>query len=164
MYPSLGCYTTLLAVSDWWPVTTTSSTIRHLPWFEAGRFTKHTFLAIVSGLPLVYNLEMAPPLPSFTSTWHNDTYPAISPTRPELSAAGKTVIITGAVSGLTPQNSSKPQNLTRQGQRNRPCNCSGFLPCGRQQHHPHRSHRVHAARHSKGPDMPQPSLRPECRR
>ncbi|KAB8269090.1 putative NADP(+)-dependent dehydrogenase [Aspergillus minisclerotigenes] len=43
---------------------------------------------------------MEPPLPSFTPTWHNDTYAAIAPTRPELSAAGKTVIITGAGSGI----------------------------------------------------------------
>ncbi len=41
---------------------------------------------------------MKPPLPSATPTWHNDTYPAIAPSRPELSAVGKTVIITGAVS------------------------------------------------------------------
>ncbi|KAI1660194.1 hypothetical protein F4813DRAFT_316262 [Daldinia decipiens] len=39
---------------------------------------------------------MAAPVPSPTSTWHNDTYAAISPKRPELSAAGKTVVITGA--------------------------------------------------------------------
>ncbi|RDW92836.1 uncharacterized protein DSM5745_00158 [Aspergillus mulundensis] len=43
---------------------------------------------------------MQPPLPSLTKTWHNDTYAAISPTRPELSAAGKTVIITGGGSGI----------------------------------------------------------------
>jgi hypothetical protein len=42
---------------------------------------------------------MQPPYPSFTATWHNDTYPAIDPTQAELSQAGKTVIITGAVSG-----------------------------------------------------------------
>ncbi|KAL4888403.1 hypothetical protein BDV59DRAFT_196457 [Aspergillus ambiguus] len=43
---------------------------------------------------------MEPPFPSFTSIWHNDTYPAISPSRPELSAAGKTIVITGAGSGI----------------------------------------------------------------
>lgn len=43
---------------------------------------------------------MQPPLPSLTTTWHNKSYPAISPSRPELSAAGKTVIITGAGSGI----------------------------------------------------------------
>ncbi|KAI6092266.1 putative NADP(+)-dependent dehydrogenase [Hypoxylon rubiginosum] len=43
---------------------------------------------------------MTPPLPSATSTWHNDTYAAISPQRPELSAAGKTIIIIGAGSGI----------------------------------------------------------------
>ncbi|KAL8745311.1 MAG: hypothetical protein Q9190_002545 [Brigantiaea leucoxantha] len=43
---------------------------------------------------------MKPPLPSATPTWHNDTYPTIVPSRPELSAEGKTVIITGAGSGI----------------------------------------------------------------
>ncbi|KAF4776428.1 short chain dehydrogenase [Colletotrichum scovillei] len=43
---------------------------------------------------------MQPPLPSVTPTWRNDTYEAISPSRPELSAAGKTVIVAGAGSGI----------------------------------------------------------------
>ncbi|OHE90561.1 short chain dehydrogenase [Colletotrichum orchidophilum] len=43
---------------------------------------------------------MQPPLPSITPTWRNDTYEAISPSRPELSAAGKTVIVAGAGSGI----------------------------------------------------------------
>ncbi|PWY82105.1 putative NADP(+)-dependent dehydrogenase [Aspergillus heteromorphus CBS 117.55] len=43
---------------------------------------------------------MIPPLPSMTPTWRNDTYAAISPARPELSAVGKTIIITGAGSGI----------------------------------------------------------------
>ncbi|KAJ5720410.1 uncharacterized protein N7483_008344 [Penicillium malachiteum] len=43
---------------------------------------------------------MNPPFPSLTSVWHNAPYPAISPQRPELSAARKTVIITGAGSGI----------------------------------------------------------------
>ncbi|KAI0101451.1 putative NADP(+)-dependent dehydrogenase [Hypoxylon sp. NC0597] len=43
---------------------------------------------------------MKPPMPSATPTWHNDTYAAISPQRPELSVSGKTVIITGAGSGI----------------------------------------------------------------
>jgi NAD(P)-dependent dehydrogenase (short-subunit alcohol dehydrogenase family) len=34
-------------------------------------------------------------LPSFTKTYHTGSYPAIDPTKPELSAKGKTVIITG---------------------------------------------------------------------
>ncbi|KAF2180458.1 short chain dehydrogenase, partial [Zopfia rhizophila CBS 207.26] len=41
-----------------------------------------------------------PPYPSPTPTWHNDTYPAIDPTRRELSRAGKTIIVTGAGSGI----------------------------------------------------------------
>ncbi|OKL62460.1 hypothetical protein UA08_02908 [Talaromyces atroroseus] len=43
---------------------------------------------------------MIPPLPSATPTWHNDTYQSISPSRPELNVSGKTVIITGAGSGI----------------------------------------------------------------
>ncbi|KAJ4982845.1 short chain dehydrogenase [Stagonosporopsis vannaccii] len=43
---------------------------------------------------------MQPPFPSPTATWHNNTYDAISPTNPVLSQSGKTVIITGAGSGI----------------------------------------------------------------
>jgi NAD(P)-dependent dehydrogenase (short-subunit alcohol dehydrogenase family) len=47
---------------------------------------------------------MAPiPLPgfvSFTKTWHSEPYPFISPSRPELSAAGKNIVITGGGSGI----------------------------------------------------------------
>jgi hypothetical protein len=43
---------------------------------------------------------MQPPFPSYTATWHNDTYAAIDPAKKELNKAGKTVIITGAVSHL----------------------------------------------------------------
>ncbi|KAK1243242.1 hypothetical protein MKX07_003870 [Trichoderma sp. CBMAI-0711] len=43
---------------------------------------------------------MQPPFPSATANWRNDTYAAISPERPELSASGKTVVITGAGSGI----------------------------------------------------------------
>ncbi|KAL3419569.1 short chain dehydrogenase [Phlyctema vagabunda] len=39
---------------------------------------------------------MQPPFPCPTSTWRSDTYPEISPERPELSVKGKTVVITGA--------------------------------------------------------------------
>jgi NAD(P)-dependent dehydrogenase (short-subunit alcohol dehydrogenase family) len=35
-------------------------------------------------------------LPSFTKTFHRDPYLAISPMRPELSAVGKVIIVTGA--------------------------------------------------------------------
>lgn len=38
--------------------------------------------------------------PSATRTWHSSPYPAISPTRPELSAKGKSVIITGGATGI----------------------------------------------------------------
>ncbi|KAI0202862.1 hypothetical protein F4808DRAFT_420094 [Astrocystis sublimbata] len=43
---------------------------------------------------------MQPPFPSPVETWRNDTYEAISPSRPELSVAGKTVAILGAGSGI----------------------------------------------------------------
>ncbi|KAF3035251.1 hypothetical protein E8E12_007338 [Didymella heteroderae] len=37
---------------------------------------------------------------SFTKTWHTAPYPAISPSRPELSATGKVIFITGGGSGI----------------------------------------------------------------
>ena len=40
------------------------------------------------------------PFPSPTSTWHDNTYESISPSRPELSAKGKMVLITGAGTGI----------------------------------------------------------------
>ncbi|XDG07126.1 hypothetical protein ABKA04_006741 [Annulohypoxylon sp. FPYF3050] len=43
---------------------------------------------------------MQPPFPCPTATWRNDTYEAISPLRSELSAAGKTVVVIGAGSGV----------------------------------------------------------------
>lgn len=43
---------------------------------------------------------MKPPFPAPIANWHNDTYPAIDPTRPEVSAAGKTVVITGGGTGI----------------------------------------------------------------
>ncbi|CAK7211346.1 hypothetical protein SCUCBS95973_001081 [Sporothrix curviconia] len=41
-----------------------------------------------------------PSFVSFTKTWHNKPYPFISPSRPALSAAGKTIVITGGGSGI----------------------------------------------------------------
>ncbi|KAJ8071470.1 hypothetical protein OCU04_001790 [Sclerotinia nivalis] len=43
---------------------------------------------------------MQPPFPCPTATWRNDVYPAIDATQPHLSQAGKTIIITGAGSGI----------------------------------------------------------------
>lgn len=45
---------------------------------------------------------MAFQFPSFTRTYHNDPYPAISPLRPELTAAAsdKTVVVTGGGTGI----------------------------------------------------------------
>ena len=40
------------------------------------------------------------PFPAPTSTWHDNTYPSLSPTRPELSAKGKSVVITGGGTGI----------------------------------------------------------------
>ncbi|KAH8814804.1 oxidoreductase [Xylogone sp. PMI_703] len=42
----------------------------------------------------------ASPFPSFTKTWHTEPYPFISPKRPELSAKGKNVIVTGGATGI----------------------------------------------------------------
>jgi len=41
-----------------------------------------------------------PAFVSYTKTWHNRPYPAIEPTRPELSAAGKNVVVTGGGTGI----------------------------------------------------------------
>ena len=43
---------------------------------------------------------MAPPFPAPTKIYRDNTYPTLSPTRPELSAKGKTVIVTGGGSGI----------------------------------------------------------------
>jgi NAD(P)-dependent dehydrogenase (short-subunit alcohol dehydrogenase family) len=43
---------------------------------------------------------MAAPFPSFTPTYHQTSYPGISPTRPELSTKGKTVVVTGGGDGI----------------------------------------------------------------
>ncbi|KAF1969124.1 NAD(P)-binding protein [Bimuria novae-zelandiae CBS 107.79] len=43
---------------------------------------------------------MAPSFPSFTKTWHTKPYPYIDPTRPELSAKGKNVVVTGGATGI----------------------------------------------------------------
>ncbi|KAL8921430.1 MAG: hypothetical protein Q9208_005756 [Pyrenodesmia sp. 3 TL-2023] len=44
--------------------------------------------------------KMQPPFPSLTAEWHNDTYHAISPTNPTVSAKGKTVVVTGGGAGI----------------------------------------------------------------
>ena len=43
---------------------------------------------------------MKTPFPSLTNTYHQTSYDAISPTRPELSVANKTVIVTGGGRGI----------------------------------------------------------------
>ena len=42
----------------------------------------------------------APKIFSLTKTWHSEPYPEIDPTRPELSAQGKNIVITGGGSGI----------------------------------------------------------------
>ncbi|KAH6607130.1 hypothetical protein Trco_003443 [Trichoderma cornu-damae] len=39
-------------------------------------------------------------IPTYTKTYHREPYAAISPTRPELSTKGKSVVITGAGTGI----------------------------------------------------------------
>ncbi|KIX02020.1 uncharacterized protein Z518_07959 [Rhinocladiella mackenziei CBS 650.93] len=39
-------------------------------------------------------------LPSYTKKWHNDVYPSINASRPELSAKGKRIVITGGAGGI----------------------------------------------------------------
>jgi len=43
---------------------------------------------------------LLPELIPFTKIWHTKPYPFISPTRPELSAAGKNVVVTGGGTGI----------------------------------------------------------------
>ncbi|KAL8895273.1 MAG: hypothetical protein Q9207_008235 [Kuettlingeria erythrocarpa] len=43
---------------------------------------------------------MKAPFPSLTAEWHTDTYDAISPTKPVVSAKGKTVVVTGGGAGI----------------------------------------------------------------
>lgn len=45
---------------------------------------------------------MATPFPAPTKAWHTTEYEGINPERPELSAAGKTIVITGGGSGIGP--------------------------------------------------------------
>ena len=43
---------------------------------------------------------MAAPFPSPTKVWHDTAYDAISAKRPELSAKGKSVLVTGGGTGI----------------------------------------------------------------
>lgn len=43
---------------------------------------------------------MAAPFPSPTTKWHTTAYHSISPSRPELSAKGKTLVVTGGGTGI----------------------------------------------------------------
>jgi hypothetical protein len=69
-----------------------SSTKRYLLYPLTFNFLKYTaaFLFVL----LIY------PMASFTKTIHKEPYPAISPSLPSLSQAGKTVLITGGSTGI----------------------------------------------------------------
>jgi hypothetical protein len=56
--------------------------------------------SIRANFSLSLETTMKPPYPAPVTEWHNDTYDAINPQRPELSQAGKIVVITGAGSGI----------------------------------------------------------------
>lgn len=43
---------------------------------------------------------LLPELVSFTKTWHNKPYAFISPDRPKVSAAGKTIVVAGGETGI----------------------------------------------------------------
>jgi len=70
-------------------------------------FFKNLFTTTTSNPPTESKMSAEEPtvtsLPSLTKTWHNASYAAISPSRPELSTAAKTVFITGGGSGLGPR-------------------------------------------------------------
>jgi NAD(P)-dependent dehydrogenase (short-subunit alcohol dehydrogenase family) len=46
------------------------------------------------------DLSGMPGVISFTKKWHSEPYDVISPTRPELSAAGKNIVVTGGGTGI----------------------------------------------------------------
>jgi NAD(P)-dependent dehydrogenase (short-subunit alcohol dehydrogenase family) len=45
-------------------------------------------------------MSQPPSFPTFTKTWHSKPYDSISVTRPEISARGKNVVITGGGTGI----------------------------------------------------------------
>jgi NAD(P)-dependent dehydrogenase (short-subunit alcohol dehydrogenase family) len=49
---------------------------------------------------LAAGLDTANPVPQGIKTVHTNTYPAISPSRPEVSQAGRTALITGGSAGI----------------------------------------------------------------
>jgi NAD(P)-dependent dehydrogenase (short-subunit alcohol dehydrogenase family) len=60
--------------------------------FHIGLYSKHIYLSQPS--------TMTTPIPSVTKTWHSAPHPAISPTRQENSAKGKSIVITGGGTGI----------------------------------------------------------------
>jgi NAD(P)-dependent dehydrogenase (short-subunit alcohol dehydrogenase family) len=49
---------------------------------------------------ILHRITTMAPFPSPTKIYRDNTYPTLSPTRPELSAKGKTVIVTGGGTGI----------------------------------------------------------------
>ena len=49
---------------------------------------------------MVHPSEVGFTLPKFGTIWHDTSYPAINPKRPELSASGKSIVITGGGQGI----------------------------------------------------------------
>jgi NAD(P)-dependent dehydrogenase (short-subunit alcohol dehydrogenase family) len=74
-----------------------------LTWPGTIEFTLHTPLPQVT-MDDELNAKISGAMPGMppmiTKTWHNDTYPFISPSRPELSVGGKHVIVTGGATGI----------------------------------------------------------------
>ncbi len=112
-------------------------------------------------------LDMKPPFPSATPTWHNDTYPSFSPSRPELSVAGKAVVIAGAVGlffAARSANMTRTRPLTQpKRQWHRPRNRIRLLRRGRKQDRPPRPQRSQSLKNKKRPSAKLHELLHPCR-
>jgi len=67
-----------------------------------GRVLHSTFRNFCPTAIFIYN-PLIMSFPKYTKTFHHETYPAIDPSRPESSTAGKVVVITGGGSGIGKQ-------------------------------------------------------------
>nr|POE90238.1 nadp-dependent 3-hydroxy acid dehydrogenase [Quercus suber] len=68
---------------------------------EVGTTSKLLILPVLALFDCYGNTDLImAPFPSPTLKWHDNTYPSLSPSRPELSAQGKTIVITGGGSGI----------------------------------------------------------------
>jgi hypothetical protein len=68
--------------------------------FPSLRLSFKQFTHDLTTVRLVPCITMKAPFPAPVVEWHNDTYPSIDPTRPELSVKGKKIIVTGGGSGI----------------------------------------------------------------